>query len=162
MGKLPNWWFSDEQNPKDLKPIPKKKDKYLELSKKNDNQVIKELSELLINKDEKIDKLESKLHLLESSSEETKFELAQLKKEYNQLYKENSILKDIISKLDTTTFINSSSNPLFLFKEAPKDVVDSVFKTLSKLYHPDLGGSDEKMKSINLARDKFYQENKWT
>lgn len=162
MGQLPNWWFNDEQSPKDLKPISKKKSKFLEISNKNNNQIIKELSELLVNKDEKIDKLEFKLRNLESDSESLKSKLAILKKEYNHLYEENSVLKDIISRLDTNSYQETEFSSLFLSKKAPKEIVDIVFKTLSKLYHPDLGGSDEQMKSINLARDKFYQENKWT
>jgi hypothetical protein len=175
MSHLPNWWFRDEdESPHKKSEIPidnvdlydikfpkKKKKHHIDISSKSDNQVIKELSELLIYKDNTIDGLETKLSHAETNYEETRSELKYLKKEYNRIYNENCLLKDIISKLDSNK-PKMIDNPLFLSEKAPKDIVEAVFKILSKSYHPDCGGSDEQMKSINLARDKFYSENKWS
>jgi hypothetical protein len=51
----------------------------------------------------------------------------------------------------------------FLSKNAPKELFDAVFKSLSKQYHPDKKhGDPEKMKEINEVKIKFYTEKGWS
>ena len=42
---------------------------------------------------------------------------------------------------------------LFLLPNAPADVITAVFRVLAKKYHPDLGGSTEKMQQLNAAME---------
>ncbi len=43
---------------------------------------------------------------------------------------------------------------LFLKPGAPPSLIDAAYRSLSKIYHPDLGGSNEKMKELNLAYER--------
>ena len=43
---------------------------------------------------------------------------------------------------------------LFLTPQAPEELIKAAYKILSKSYHPDHGGTHEKMSELNLA----YQE----
>ena len=40
---------------------------------------------------------------------------------------------------------------LYLLPNAPPDVITAVFRTLAKQYHPDHGGSTERMQRLNAA-----------
>lgn len=42
---------------------------------------------------------------------------------------------------------------LFLMPNAPADVITAVFRVLAKKYHPDMGGSTEKMQQLNAAME---------
>lgn len=42
-----------------------------------------------------------------------------------------------------------------LFKMAGPDKADSVYRSLSRVFHPDLGGSNTLMTTLNNARDKY-------
>lgn len=42
---------------------------------------------------------------------------------------------------------------LFLLPNAPADVITAVFRVLAKKYHPDMGGSTEKMQRLNAAME---------
>ena len=170
---LPDWWDSDqglsnnitnEQDEiYDIKFKKKQKvSKYKETeSLTTQDSVIKELSGLLVYKDDVIERLEQKLANLEIIYEDTKSEAKHFKNEYSKMYSEISLLKDIISRLDNGPKKEVINSHLFLSEKAPQEVVDVVWKTLSKIYHPDTGGSDEKMKLINLERDRFYKERGW-
>ena len=185
---FPNWWYSSEDdqptNAKnatveeklyrpnnydqdiyniDFNLKKKKHNKSSNSSKHNqsDNQIIRELSSLLIEKGDLAERLEMKLSNLTSNYEELKSEVQFMKLEYSKIYNENCILKDIVNRLDTKSNKVEDKNSLFLSKDAPQEIVDTVWKTLSKTYHPDCGGSEEKMKLINLDRDEFYKQNGW-
>jgi small-conductance mechanosensitive channel len=173
----PDWWDSDEANLKNkVNQKQEQRDKAYEehsgvkLKKKkvklvkSDNIVIKELSDLLLQKDSVIDSLEVAISKIENKKQSLEVKERTLRKEYNKLYAENLVLKDIINNLDVSKLEQKQdiqSNDLFLTKDAPQDVVDLVWKTLSKTCHPDCGGSEEKMKLVNLARDTFYKDNGW-
>jgi hypothetical protein len=46
--------------------------------------------------------------------------------------------------------------------DAPRDAVLSAWKRLAKRYHPDGGsGDEEKMKALNLAKDKIFRIRRW-
>ena len=47
---------------------------------------------------------------------------------------------------------------LFLIPGAPLDVVQAVYKTLCKTYHPDKGGSTLKMQELNTAHGEILGE----
>ena len=171
---FPSWWDNDESYSKsrvledshqfdndDIFDIEfrKKETKTNDFSKKK-SRTIKELSNLLVCKDSHVEELEQKLSNLKLVLSSTKSEAEYFKSEYHRLYSEVSLLNDIIKRLD----VNGSKkkdNHLFLSEKAPKEVVDAVWKCLSKLYHPDAGGSEERMKLINLERDNFYRERNW-
>lgn len=40
---------------------------------------------------------------------------------------------------------------LFVQEDAPLEVIEAAYRTLAKTYHPDRGGSEAKMKTINEA-----------
>jgi hypothetical protein len=42
-----------------------------------------------------------------------------------------------------------------LFKMVGPDKADSVYRNLSRVFHPDLGGSNKLMMTLNNARDKY-------
>lgn len=42
---------------------------------------------------------------------------------------------------------------LYLLPDAPADVVTAVFRVLAKQYHPDTGGTTEKMQRLNAAME---------
>jgi hypothetical protein len=44
---------------------------------------------------------------------------------------------------------------LHLQPGAPPEVVDAVYRTLAKLHHPDVGGSNDRMREINLAYERL-------
>lgn len=46
-------------------------------------------------------------------------------------------------------------NKLFVTEDAPNEVIRAAYKALASLYHPDRGGSSEKMAELNLAYDKI-------
>lgn len=47
---------------------------------------------------------------------------------------------------------------LFLLPNAPTELISAAYKTLSRLYHPDLGGDVGQMQRINQAYDQIRQE----
>ena len=184
----PDWWFDGESQPKKKSTIydqsnsfhqadtlykefgehsdipPKKHKKKSSLSKfeKSDNQTIKELTRLLINKTQSVDDLQARAILLEDVNKRLELELKQYKTEHSNLYNEICILRKLIGDLDLDKpKVQNNSCAIFLDENAPQEIVDVVWKALSKIYHPDCGGSEEKMKMINLARDEFYQINNW-
>lgn len=169
----PSWWDSDKTNIKESFPKTRQDIAYEEHSGikvkkksklvKSDNTVIKELSNLLIRKDEVIDDLEVAISKLENTKQRLELQEKTLRNEYNRIYAENATLKDILNQLDTEKLKEkkSKSNELFLTEDAPQEIVDLVWKTLSKTYHPDCGGTEEHMKAINLTRDEFYKSRGW-
>ena len=46
---------------------------------------------------------------------------------------------------------------LYLLPSAPPSVVTAVWKALARLHHPDVGGSNDRMKEINLAYEEALQ-----
>ena len=42
---------------------------------------------------------------------------------------------------------------LFLLPNAPAFLIEAVYKTLAKKYHPDHGGSNEKMQRLNAVME---------
>lgn len=47
---------------------------------------------------------------------------------------------------------SDSWSKMFLIKGAPVEIIQAVYRVLSKKYHPDLaGGSEEKMKELNAV-----------
>ena len=77
------------------------------------------------------------------------------------------VLRDQFDKLthilsqyyDETILLDFPSNEvssdswgkLFLVKGAPIEIIQACYRVLSKKYHPDLGGSNEKMQELNVA-----------
>lgn len=54
-----------------------------------------------------------------------------------------------------TTVATSPYTVLHVLPTAPPEVIDAAYRALAKLYHPDrVGGSNEKMKELNMAYDK--------
>lgn len=51
---------------------------------------------------------------------------------------------------------------LFLKKDAPKEVVDSCYVALMKIYHPDIGGDVDLAQEISEARDLVYKSRGWS
>jgi len=43
---------------------------------------------------------------------------------------------------------------LYVQPNAPREVIDAAYRALSKKYHPDLGGSEERMKQLNDAAEQ--------
>lgn len=52
---------------------------------------------------------------------------------------------------------------LYLLPSAPPKLVTAAWRALSLLYHPDVGGSTEQMKEINVAYDQALKiaESRW-
>ena len=44
---------------------------------------------------------------------------------------------------------------LYLRPGAPAELVEAAYKTLAKLHHPDVGGSNDRMREINLAYERL-------
>jgi hypothetical protein len=63
-----------------------------------------------------------------------------------------------IRRADAGNIVSS----LHISKDAPREVIEAVYKALTRLHHPDKGGSEEKMKEINAARDQLFKERGWT
>ncbi|MGI8477527.1 MAG: hypothetical protein ACR2OO_14325 [Thermomicrobiales bacterium] len=52
-------------------------------------------------------------------------------------------------------FLDPDFQVLHLLPSAPRELVESAYKTLSKLVHPDRGGDPETMLRINIAVDRI-------
>jgi hypothetical protein len=63
-----------------------------------------------------------------------------------------------------TSQTNSSiESTLFVSRDAPQEVVEAAYRSLTKLYHPDKkGGSEDKMKALNIAKEAVFNERGWT
>ena len=46
-------------------------------------------------------------------------------------------------------------------ERAPREVVDAAYRVLSKVAHPDAGGSEARFKTLTAARDTIYTERGW-
>jgi hypothetical protein len=55
------------------------------------------------------------------------------------------------------TAIPSWAKTLHIQPDAPQEVTEAAYRALSKLHHPDRGGSTEKMKQINAAMEQARQ-----
>lgn len=108
--------------------------------------------------------------------ETREWEINQLRAEIEALTRRNVQLQQEVSSWKTLDQFNKllssapgagislNGNPfkvLNLSEDAPKEVVDAVWKALSKKYHPDVGGDTEQMKKVNGARDEIYQMRGW-
>jgi len=58
--------------------------------------------------------------------------------------------------------VNRHYTTLGVLKDAPEEVVKAAHKTLSRKYHPDLGGSEKQMKKINEAFEAIKEHRGWT
>lgn len=43
--------------------------------------------------------------------------------------------------------------------DAPKEVIEAAHRALARKFHPDVGGSEEKMKALNKAREELTARN---
>ena len=50
---------------------------------------------------------------------------------------------------------------LYLTSDAPDFIVKSVFKTLVKKYHPDVGGNTDKFREVKKAHDRIKELRGW-
>lgn len=50
---------------------------------------------------------------------------------------------------------SSAFSVLFLKDDAPIEVVKAAYKALARMYHPDVGGDEEKMQKLNDAMDRI-------
>ena len=52
---------------------------------------------------------------------------------------------------------DSPYQQLYLVNDAPLEVVRSAYKTLVKMYHPDVGGDLDKIQQINVAYEEILK-----
>lgn len=50
---------------------------------------------------------------------------------------------------------------LFVVRSAPREVIDAAYRALSRMQHPDLGGTTEQMQRLNGAKDAIYRQKGW-
>jgi len=55
---------------------------------------------------------------------------------------------------DSTSRPKTHFDTLHLLPDAPLPVIKAAYGALAKIHHPDCGGSEERMKQINLAYEK--------
>jgi hypothetical protein len=100
------------------------------------------------------------LHLRPSQCN-PKFRYTQKNKEYeDSWYKEYESRKGYYeksAKKEWKIHNKSSYSKLYLLNNAPVEVVKAAYLALSKIYHPDSGGNEEKMKEINSAFDEIMK-----
>jgi len=169
--KFPDWWYNDGEENSSFNSIPTesveeyKPQKIIRAPKssrlrKSDDRTLKELTDILVEKGALIEKLKRRLKKLKEECRELNSEVLLLRAEGSKLLEENVSLKRVISEIDLDKKIEKP-NALYLHESAPQEVVDAVYRVLTKTCHPDVGGSEESMKEINAARDKFYAANNW-
>lgn len=54
-------------------------------------------------------------------------------------------------RITTRMDIERAYRTLYLLSDAPPEVIQTVYRTLAKIHHPDVGGSTEAMAEINEA-----------
>jgi hypothetical protein len=137
----------------------------------NSPEIVEVIDQLL----DKIDSQKKDVIELQSLLREEKRRRESLQNENNTLHSEMGKLRQVIrdlsySKRDSARTPPPSPGPsantipdMYVLKTAPKEVFDAVYKALTKLYHPDKkGGSEEKQKKINLAKEEIYKERGWS
>ncbi|WP_188193434.1 hypothetical protein [Nonomuraea sp. SYSU D8015] len=70
-------------------------------------------------------------------------------------------LVDLLQSEGYKVFVQNPPNPFHgLFLYLPPSLHDKVYRALSKVLHPDLGGTDKLMKDLNVARDQYKEGTK--
>ncbi|MCT7963429.1 hypothetical protein NG791_22390 [Laspinema sp. D1] len=99
--------------------------------------------------------------------EDLKYQVSELKKENNQLHKENELLKASISKttdfdeigfwLLDRNFDRSKFSDFGVPEEAIKieSVAKNFYKKLARKYHPDKGGTEMQMSNVNRLYEQL-------
>ena len=126
MSVKPDWWYTEDEaysvkkhkvgpvdtynEHSDIKP--KKRRDISSKFVKSDNQTIKELTKLLIEKTKLVENLERRIVGLESNNNNLSNEINSIKREQSKVYNENCVLRQIISDLDSPKkeVINISSS----------------------------------------------------
>ena len=62
-----------------------------------------------------------------------------------------------LARAAMVTAIPSWAKTLHIQPDAPQEVTEAAYRALSKIFHPDRGGSTEKMKQINAAVEQARQ-----
>ena len=62
-----------------------------------------------------------------------------------------------LARASMAAAVPSWAKVLYIQADAPPEVVEAAYRALSKLHHPDRGGSVETMKKINLAIEQARQ-----
>lgn len=62
-----------------------------------------------------------------------------------------------LARAAMVTAIPAWAKVLYVQPDAPQEVTEAAYRALSKINHPDRGGSTEKMKQINAAVEQARQ-----
>lgn len=116
-------------------------------------------------------RLMDKYLVMKNRLEVREWEINRLRADNEALARRNAQLQQAIDLWKTMDQLNKlfpntpgNGNPfkvLSLSEDAPKEVVDAVWKALAWRHHPDVGGNAELMKKINVARDSIYRMRGW-
>jgi hypothetical protein len=88
-------------------------------------------------------------------------QLAALAREHEALRREllQCLKAQIHQQMSTGNRADDPYTCLHVTPDAPSEVIEAAYRTLAKIHHPDVGGSDSAMKRLNWAREMIVQRN---
>ena len=180
MSDRPDWWGNcydppsgqskeeckstyREERPRPTEPSKQTYDTRIAEALKKEN-----LSVVLDNLITTIDSQKNDLQELEHSLKIERKNSKLLLEKISELEDVNNNLKTILKTVgdkDIRNLIEPEKEKLlphlFISEDAPRAIFDCVYRAAIKIYHPDAGGDEEVMKTVNTIKDNLYKTRGW-